>query len=118
MIILMQITEDTNDSSYQIRAYKPGEVTINDKKYTKSLVVSNDTLIETWGPKTIEDITQEHIDRILALKPEIILLGTGEKFIIPPDTLRQFECMNTAAACRTFIALTSEGRKVAAALLI
>ena len=114
----MQITEDTNNSRYQIRAYKSGEITINDKTYTTSLIITNETLISDWGPETINDITQQHIDQILALKPEIILLGMGEHSSLPPKMLRQFECMSTGAACRTFVALSSEGRNVAAALLI
>jgi len=114
----MQITEDTNHGRYQILAYKLGKITINDKTYTRSLIITTQTLIDDWGPKTVEDITQAHIDRILTLEPEIILLGTGEHFKIPPTELRQFDSMDTGAACRTFIALSSEGRNVAAALLI
>ena len=114
----MQINEDINYSQYQIRAYQPGKITINDKTYTKSLIVTSEALITNWQPKTVNDITQTDINQILALKPDIILLGMGKHSAPPPKNLRQFECMSTAAACRTFIALSSEGRNVAAALLI
>lgn len=114
----MQLTEDNNTSHYQILAYNSGQVTINDQTYTTSLIISPTTLIPSWPPRHLEEINEEHIQSILALSPEIILLGTGAKYTIPPLFLRQFDCMDTGAACRTFAALTSEGRNVAAALLI
>lgn len=117
-IYLMQIIEDTNNSRYQVRAYKPGEITINDEKYTKSIVVMSDALITDWGPKTMNEITQVHINQVLALNPEIVLIGTGEESQRPSQTLAEYDCMTTAAACRTFIALSADGRNVAAALLI
>jgi len=117
-LALMQLNEDNNDTQYQIKAYKPGEITINDKTYTQSLIVTPYTLIKDWRPQSIDDITKEDIEQILKLKPEIILLGMGTQAVMPPPELRQFDCMDNGAACRTFVALSSEGRHVAAALLI
>jgi uncharacterized protein len=56
----------------------------------------------------------------------VVLLGTGEKHqFLHPKTVQNLtaqniplECMTTVAACRTYNILMSEGRKVAAALLI
>ena len=56
----------------------------------------------------------------------IWVLGLGEQGkILPHKQLIGLhnqrigvECMSNAAACRTFIALSSEGRQVAAALII
>ena len=145
MIHNMQLTEDTNNCSYQIRAYQPGEITISHKAsrsdstpqssihnpqsykvYTKSLILTADTLITDWEPQSLAELMAQHLEKILDLKPEIILLGTGEKFVMPPTALLapiyerglSVECMNTGAACRTFIALSSEGRNIAAGLLI
>jgi uncharacterized protein len=63
---------------------------------------------------------------LLALHPSIVLLGTGEQLSFPPPALLAvfyrakigIEVMNNGAACRTYSVLMSEGRKVAAALLI
>ena len=64
------------------------------------------------------------MESILALAPEIVLLGTGPKQQLPdPQTLVAFnragigfETMDTAAACRTYNILMAEGRRVVAAL--
>ena len=122
----MPLTEDTNKCRYQIRAYRPGEITINEAVYTKSLILTSESLICDWGPQTLAELTAQHLEKILELQPEIILLGTGGEFIMPPTALLapiyerklSVDCMDTGAACRTFIALSSEGRNVAAALLI
>jgi len=63
---------------------------------------------------------------LLETEPDIILLGTGEKSLILPDKKlavlldKQFhvECMNTAAACRTYTILSAENRRVTAGLLL
>ena len=59
------------------------------------------------------------------LKPEVVLLGTGStiRFVPPRMTAAlteigvAVECMDTAAACRTYNILMSEGRRVVTALL-
>ena len=58
--------------------------------------------------------------------PPSLLLGTGRKLEFPEPvqsavlTTRQIglEIMDTAAACRTFNVLLSEGRSVAAAIIL
>jgi uncharacterized protein len=122
----MILTEDTSSSEYQIRAYKPGAITVNDKTYTKSLIISAHDLILDWPPQSLAELHAEDLNKILALKPEIVILGTGKRFTLPPQAqlapLYQarlgVECMDTGAACRTYTALMSEGRRVIAALLI
>jgi len=114
----MEITEDINDSQYQIRGYQPGEVTINEKTYHTSLILTPNQLITPWPPKTLDELTEAHLKQVLDLNADIILLGTGNKFLLSLKYSQLFDCMDTGAACRTFIALSSEGRNVAAALLI
>ncbi|WP_262691381.1 Mth938-like domain-containing protein [Kordiimonas aestuarii] len=58
-------------------------------------------------------------------KPELVLIGTGEKMQLIPSSLRQaleaqgigYDVMDTGAAARTYNVLLIEGRKVAALLL-
>ena len=58
-------------------------------------------------------------------RPDMVLLGTGERLKHPPAAVRQafreagvgLEVTDTATACRTYNLLAGEGRKVAAALL-
>jgi uncharacterized protein len=123
--ILMILSEDSNTSNYIIKGYKPGLITINSESYSESIIVNSQQLIK-WPPSSLDDLLAEHLEHIIALKPEIILLGTGIHFKMPPAEQLEpiyrhgmgVECMDTGAACRTFSVLSSEGRNVIAALLI
>lgn len=122
----MIIQEDNSDSEFQIKAYSPGQITINKNVYTKSLIVMASKLIDNWEPQTLESLQQNHLNSIISLKPDIVLLGTGKKFKVPNSNILNIfynenigiEYMDTGAACRTYVALLSEGRNVLAALLI
>lgn len=122
----MLLTEDAGIGSYHIRAYDSESVTINDRLYYTSIIVSPYKLITDWEPKTLDDLKPKDIDTLLSLSPEVVILGTGKKYIFPPkEKLEAFlinrigvESMDTGAACRTYTALISEGRKVVAALII
>lgn len=122
----MTLTLDENRATYQIRAYQPGQIQINDKIYQNSVIIAPHTLIEHWQPITLTELKASDLATVLTMKPAILLIGTGEKLIFPPaevygDLINQHigvEIMDTRAACRTFNALTSEDRNVVAALLI
>lgn len=117
---------DNNQSRYQIRAYKPGTLRVNDKTITDSIIITANELIENWQPHTIQELTAESLTPIITLKPDILLIGTGATLVFPPSEIYGHiinlgigvEIMDTSAACRTFNALTAENRKVAAALII
>src|SRR5690348_15717511 len=72
---------DENQSQYQIRGYKPGAIRINDKIFTTSIIISPDTLIENWEPQTVEEINANVFSQIIALKPDILLIGTGSSLV-------------------------------------
>lgn len=109
-----------------IRAYAPGRVTVNQDVYTASLIVTPERIVADWRPRAFADLTPADIEAIAALEPEVVLFGTGERLLFPPPALTRcliaaaigFEAMDTGAACRTYNVLMSEGRRVAAALLI
>lgn len=120
------LIEDKNNASYQIQSISPGKITINQQQYHHSVIISVERLISPWHPQNVDEITDNDLLSILTLKPDIILIGTGEKSVILPAKKlaplleQQFhvECMNTAAACRTYTILVSEGRNVAAGLIV
>jgi uncharacterized protein len=122
----MSLILDDNSAKFQIRAYKAGSIQVNDTIYTQSIIVSPQTLITDWPPQTLAELTQQHLDIILTLKPDILLLGTGENLTFPPlanygELINHgigVEIMNTHAAARTYNALTAEDRNVVAALII
>jgi uncharacterized protein len=117
---------DNNSSYYQIRAYKPGSIQVNETIITSSIIISPSELISNWYPQTVKDLSAASFTPVLALKPDILLIGTGSKLVFLPveiygELINQsigVEIMDTRAACRTFNALSAENRRVAAALVI
>ncbi len=114
------------DGNHLITACGCGFVEINQTRYFSHLIVSAQAIHTDWCKGGFDSLSVSEIDTILSLKPEIVLLGTGEKqrFLHPKhyQALTQqnisLDCMTTAAACRTYNILVSEGRNVVAALLI
>ena len=122
----MKVQLETSGGQNVIRAYTPGRVTINQDVYTTSLIVTPERLIADWEPRRFSELTAAHFEAIAVLNPEVVLLGTGAQLQFPAAALTRalvaaqigFEAMDTGAACRTYNVLMSEGRRVAAALLI
>ena len=108
-----------------IRAYRDGEILVNDQTISHSVVITPD-VIEDWEPCSIEELTLQHFTRLGELQPEIVILGTGRQLRFPPPQLSVdlqaqgigVEIMATDAACRTFNVLLAEDRRVLAALII
>jgi len=93
---------------------------------TESFILTGRQVITEWKPEQIAELTVAHLEEVLSLNPELVLLGTGAKQQFPAmdilATLQRarigIEVMDTPAACRTFNILVAEGRQVAAALLM
>ncbi|HEY4215408.1 MAG TPA: Mth938-like domain-containing protein [Steroidobacteraceae bacterium] len=122
----MKFTLEGNSSAHLIRSYAPGEIRIGERVIHSSCVVTADTLLENWEPATLADLQVAHLERIFALAPEVVLLGTGMSQRFPPAAVRAafserrigLEAMDLGAACRTYNVLVGEERNVAAALLL
>ena len=122
----MKIELDTGSPDINIiSAYSAGAITIRGARYAQSLVVTANRIIEDWPPGTHAEVRADHIEIIVRLEPEIVLLGTGDRLVFPPvEVLAPLhtagigvEVMDTGAACRSYNFLVNEGRRVAAALL-
>jgi len=121
----MRFALDPAGAKYLVKRYTTEYITVNETNYTHSVVISPNSLIEDWPPQTLAELKLTDFAPILALKPDIFILGVGEKHQFPdPRLLQTFyknhigvEVMTTSAACRTFNVLASEGRAVVAALL-
>ena len=117
---------DHNSALYQIRAFKPGMIKINETVFTESIIITPTQLIEHQLPQSADALTKAAFLKIMELKPDIFLIGTGSTHLLIPIELYGHlinlkigvEVMQTAAACRTYNALSAENRNVAAALLI
>ena len=120
----LHLTQAENNNL--ITAYGDGFVDINKQRYTQQLIVLPDKLILDWPAKDFKSLTSQDFDTISDLNPEVVLLGTGttHQFVHPQLTAAltakglAIECMTTDAACRTYNILMSEGRNVAAALIL
>ena len=121
----MQLDIDST-SSTQIKSYQAGTICINDTFYEDSIIITPQQVIAPWPPQSIEELTAEHLQGILQLSPELVIIGSGEKHkFLSATLLRPFieqkigvEIMNTPAACRTFNLLAAENRNVAAAIIV
>ena len=122
----MQLSLDDAHSNFRIRSYEPGAITIQNHTYHHSLILTPDTLLTDWPPQYFQELSQAHCDTLMALAPQLILLGTGQQQHFLPDALMAsfmnngigIEVMATQSACRTFNLLLAEHRAVVAALLI
>jgi len=103
-----------------------GYVAINGTRYTRSLLVTPDRLVDDWPATDFASLSTEHFEQFLALKPDLVLLGTGATLRFPrPELARSLhaariglEVMDNAAVCRTYNILLAEGRNVVAAVLL
>ncbi len=109
-----------------VRASGPGQLRIGDRTHTTSVIVTATALIAPWRPASVQDLAASDFEPLLALAPEVVLLGTGARQQFPPAELLRIlfqqrigiEVMDTSAACRTYNVLVTEGRNVAAALIV
>lgn len=103
-----------------------GYVSVNGRRYAQSIVVSAEEVRTDWTATDFPNLSAAHFEYFLALKPEVLLLGTGAKQqFAHPDLYRELirarisiEFMDTPAACRTYNILVAENRKVVAAVLL
>lgn len=122
----MRFNLDTDANKHFIKSYGPGWINVNEQHIRRSVIVSPDRLVTDWPPQTFTDLEEGHFAAIMALEPEIVLLGTGERQRFPHPKLTRslltqgvgVEIMDTAAACRTYNVIMLEDRRVVAALLM
>ena len=122
----MKFALDDGTQGYAIQSYSEGVVVVNNRHLRRSLIVMPDQLIDDWRPQAFAELSDSDFAGILQLKPDIVLLGTGSRQRFPQSSLYRelvsagigLEIMGTPAACRTYNILMSEGRRVAAAMLL
>lgn len=124
--ICMKFTLQTDAHLNLVRSCTPTEIYLRDQVIRASAIFTADQLLLGWTPRTISALRAEHLQAVLALGPEVILLGTGARQEFPDASVMRaaqiagvgLEVMDTRAACRTYNVLVAEGRRVAAAILI
>ena len=109
-----------------IRGYSDSEVRIGGHSVRGSCIVTADTLITQWEPQSFAQLESAHLEALLALNPELVVLGSGPTQQFAPGEIRALlaqrgvglEVMQLGAACRTFNVLVQEERRVAAGLFL
>ena len=122
----MKLHLTSAENKHLITSYGANYIEINKQRHACNLIVMADSLILDWQATDFASLTETHFLHIAELQAEVVLLGTGEKhqFLHPKiykiltEKNIPLECMTTAAACRTYNILMSEGRNVAAMLIL
>ncbi len=122
----MQLVHERPDYAYALRGADAISARVNERTLRASFIVTPQTLVEDWPVRDARTLAVADLAPLLALDPELILLGTGAQQVFPPQaTLAAclgrgigFEAMTNAAAARTFNVLAGEGRRVVAGFVI
>lgn len=124
----MRILIDDNPAQYQIISVTSDYIQVNDQKLTSPFILTASQLMPWESVTHFENLTPNDFNFMASLtpQPEILLLGTGEKLIVPPDSLLRsifsqgigIEFMDTRSACHTYSILSSESRNIVACFFI
>jgi uncharacterized protein len=109
-----------------ISGYGPGWVRVDADILAASVVIGSRGQRFDWGCTHWDALTPAHFEKLAQHAPELVIFGSGDRIRFPRTEwlkdlyARQIgvETMDTAAACRTYNILASEGRDVLLALLI
>ena len=122
---LVTIKTIQSDNDLQIiHGYGDGGFRISGNRFSGAVFITP-RHTKLWSPATPEKLTASAIlDVVPGETPPLLLLGVGDAPLSPLQTLADdlkqqgiaLELMSTAAACRTWNVLISEGRNAAAAL--
>ncbi len=120
----MKLHSPVLSSLNTVTAYGENFVLINNERHEGSMVVMPERILP-WSAASFDSLLQAHFDELVALRLEVLLVGTGAKLRFPHPRLTQslvaartgVEFMDLQAACRTYNILMAEERKVGAALL-
>lgn len=120
----LDITPKVPQGRQIVQAYGDGGFKVTGVDFEGSLLVFLDRT-QVWSGELTLDGLKDVIEAKPEEKPEILVVGCGAAFTLPPEELRQglksngivLEWMDTAAACRTYNILAIEERAVAAALV-
>lgn len=122
----MKLHLNTRTNQNIFTAHGTGYVTVSGQRFEHSIVVTPEQVFTDWQPHNFDALSESDFAYLLAMKPEIVLLGTGAQQCFPHPRLYQqltaagigVESMDTPAACRTYNILMGEDRKVIAAILL
>ena len=118
----MQLILERPDYEFFLRRADGRSALVNERTLDRSFIIAPSTLIEDWPVRDTLRMLAADLDPVLALTPELVVLGTGAVQVFPPAEVMAacltrgigIEIMDNAAAARTFNVLAGEGRRVVA----
>jgi uncharacterized protein len=122
----MKFTLDARTDVNLIRGYAPGAVRVGGRTVSRHCIIAADALITEWDAPSAAELSTSHLAPVFDLKPEVVLLGTGDTQRFPSAQVREafasrgigLEAMDLGAACRTYNILVQEERRVVALLFV
>jgi uncharacterized protein len=119
----MQLSRESSPANL-IRAFDAGRIRVGERWISGNLIVAADRIVEPWIVQSPQHLTVADLEPAVAMRPAIVLLGTGAEVLLPDVDLMAalaaraigLEIMSTPAACRTYNVLVHEQRRVVAAL--
>lgn len=122
----MDLSLDRPGDYLYVRRVGEHAVTVNDREIARSFLLAPDRIVENWPVASVQALDASHVDAVLALEPELVLLGSGARQAFPAAAfmagfLRKgigIEVMDNAAAARTYDLLAGEGRRVVSAFIL
>lgn len=122
----MQLNLERPDYRYYLRGADGTAALVNDRRLSRSFVIAPDALLEDWPVADPRSMDAADLEPLLALQPELVVLGTGVGQVFPPAAVLAaclqrgigIEVMTNAAAARTYSVLAGEGRRVVAGFVI
>jgi uncharacterized protein len=122
----MDLSLDRPEGYLFVRRVSARSVTLIDRELHDSFLLAPDRAIESWPVDAVSELDSSHVETVLALQPELVILGTGERQEFPAAAfmagfLRQgvgIEVMDNHAAARTYNLLAGEGRRVVAGFIL
>ena len=122
----MKFQPESLEGVNTIARHDGASVWVGNQAYRGSVIVPWSGPVQAWAPADFSALTPAHFDELLQLQPELVIFGSGAKLRFPSPALLSgliarrvgVESMDSAAACRTYNVLVSEGRTVVAALLL
>ncbi len=121
----MKFQLDTAAGGNLLTRVEPGCVWVNGQPHRSPVLVPWAGPVSAWPVDGFDGLRPAHFEAMRDLRPELVLLGTGARLRFAHPSLTHpllqagigVDCMDLAAACRTYSVLTAEGRKVLAALM-
>ena len=121
----MKLHAERIEGTNAIARHGPDGVLVNSVQHTCSVVVPWVGQVAAWPVTRFVALEACHFEALAEHAPELVIFGSGARLRFPPAHLLRplierrigIETMDTAAACRTYNVLLSEGRTVVAALL-